>query len=921
MTEVEGGEQPVADVALNGDLDSTAGTHDSALPDSLIDLIAEKTHTSSSLVDDPLFREALNELTPNAFVDLPTSLGHLRETQLHLRDRIEALAAEHYPVFLAEAEAGHKVLEEVSGIVLASDELVSKIPKFNNCAQEFLSKARSINESLKMNAKALDRNTQVLELLELPQLMDTSIQNGHFDDAIAILVYARKLVSKYGSSVPILGRIGAEVNAVGSQLVHQLCDQLRTPLSLPACIKVVVYLRRTEVFSEQELRLKFLQARTTCLEAQLESNLNNPRMTDAARKEAADMKGGFRRTHQAQYDAYWRATRRIETTRVQLFDIVTQYRAVFSEEEDNFSRGLHTADSSSLMGKMSQFTVDPLCLTNDTYGENYASWTSYNLFHAWLIYRVAIFLETFAGDLRQILYQPILSIQEIVDRWSLSSSVASGGTAGGTYEQDVSAAFAHLQSLLSQSMYFGRSFNRIGCDFRPHLADLFNKAILSYVKTYIDNLITEFTISLDNLVWEENDGLNTTTHSDRPQEEEVESTQQIIHFPPLALAYNRFIELFNGIRICCPVNLKHGVITLVSNGLHLIAVRTVSAYRLRVEQRSVNWRATANHFAETFRTAFTSQILGNLLDLLFPAETGSAKASRFESSTLVQHLSALICIPMDETWPPVSAVQDCMTLVSTTPDAQRRRGEEKEKAGEEERELCTVQGQPEVHEQSAAENGGEQKENGKVKTEEGGLLKNEEERNHLEHPGAGRMEYSIKQQERGGEGQQQGQNTDREEQRNDDEDHHEAVKGNGELSGEGVGEEQHQKSDENECVKEGESRRDDLEIPHEKRKGMEENHREDTVLEVEGQRLYKDTQIERKTELVGENAGKQQEELELGEKRPADQQRQQTPQEQEKQICEPGLTDRQQENRSEQQEGEAGVRQQKLKKQKRRKQK
>lgn len=62
-----------------------------------------------------------------------------------------------------------------------------------------------------------------------------------------------------------------DVEKSWSVMLNQLLNQLRQDLALPKCLQIVSHLRHMEVFTETELRLKFLQTRNTWLQKCLDS--------------------------------------------------------------------------------------------------------------------------------------------------------------------------------------------------------------------------------------------------------------------------------------------------------------------------------------------------------------------------------------------------------------------------------------------------------------------------------------------------------------------------------------------------------------------------------------------------------------------------------------------------------------------------
>lgn len=188
----------------------------------------------------------------------------------------------------------------------------------------------------------IDMHSQLVDLLQIPQLMDTCARGGAIDEALELCSLARTLRTRHeaiaesihsdGQGVKIVRWVADEVEMSANAMRRQLLQQLRGAVDLPTCLRLLSHLKRLDA-----------QRRTHFGNPPAAAALSSPKLISAAyaKDEAITLKREFLDARDAYLEMqiaaatehgdllYQTALKVIQKNREIWFDVVTQYQAIF----------------------------------------------------------------------------------------------------------------------------------------------------------------------------------------------------------------------------------------------------------------------------------------------------------------------------------------------------------------------------------------------------------------------------------------------------------------------------------------------------------------------------------------------------------------------------------------------------------------
>ncbi|KAF8529774.1 Dor1-domain-containing protein [Hysterangium stoloniferum] len=269
----------------------------------LLDMLTSKSD-DPKLLSTPQASSYLTYLTSLPLPSLLAEPQALTEETDALTTQLTALCTSEYPTFLSLHATTSALATSLGSFSSSLDSLLAAIPALEAETQRFAGSTQRIQAARRRAALVLEQHDKLLDVLEIPQLIDTCVRHGYYAEAMDLAAHTAALRARLPGA-RVVGDIAAEAEQAIRLMATQLLVLLRAPAKLPALFRAAGFLRRVGMFAEAELALAFLTGREACL---------------------AGVLAGIR-PQRADHARYVR--RYVDIFREGVYDVVMQYTAIF----------------------------------------------------------------------------------------------------------------------------------------------------------------------------------------------------------------------------------------------------------------------------------------------------------------------------------------------------------------------------------------------------------------------------------------------------------------------------------------------------------------------------------------------------------------------------------------------------------------
>ena len=200
-------------------------------------------------------------------------------------EQLRSLCASHAGTFVAVERRGaalEAALKDLLTSIKTVEARVATAQQALEQEEESETSLAALAEKHRVRRRTLLQHSSLLELLELPSLMDACVRSNLYEEALSIAAFANTLERRHTEKNEVVLRVIAQVRSRQGDLRRHLLHCLKNQVTMPECLEIVTALRRLNsidlerqsetnlerVHSAMELSLQvdFLEARDAWLD-------------------------------------------------------------------------------------------------------------------------------------------------------------------------------------------------------------------------------------------------------------------------------------------------------------------------------------------------------------------------------------------------------------------------------------------------------------------------------------------------------------------------------------------------------------------------------------------------------------------------------------------------------------------------------
>jgi conserved oligomeric Golgi complex subunit 8 len=206
-------------------------------------------------------------------------------------EQLQSLCASHAGTFVSVERRGKSIESGLCDLLAAITKVEAQLEVSQHAIEQEDDEDREsslavLSERHRVRRRMLLQHSTLLELLELPSLMDACVRSHLYEEALSIAAFSNTLERRHvqdGKNNQVVATVIAQIRARQADLRRLLLHQLCFSVTMPQCLEVVTALRRLNsidlerqsetnlerVHAAMELRLQvdFLEARDAWLES------------------------------------------------------------------------------------------------------------------------------------------------------------------------------------------------------------------------------------------------------------------------------------------------------------------------------------------------------------------------------------------------------------------------------------------------------------------------------------------------------------------------------------------------------------------------------------------------------------------------------------------------------------------------------